>query len=343
MKYAKKFKVVPYSAETPGISQVNSTFNNALTSNTFPDEKVKIYNQALSKIKDVNPANLAEIEKNNNYEVINEDPNEDPDDRKERIAKEISELEKRSSELAASKTVKDYSNSSFLKTQKFKEKSKFDNEKFMKILETLSQDVKDAYNQLYNMETHLARLSILKNATNTRKRHELSLLKDHYASNMSSQNTSANNTRLSEIEEDDESSNSVINNSDINNSVVTQKPPKLPSPTKTPVVPAKRIIKTPKSVAQLSTTPITNLDVKNTQPLQLFSSANKPNTTIPFYSFVDDSNQILDKNGDEIKFNLSDSPNLTEDTSAHIRDLTNTSVNLSRREKAKIERNTKSL
>jgi len=334
MKYAKKFKVVPYSAETPGISQVNSTFNNALTSNTFPDEKVKIYNQALSKIKDVNPANLAEIEKNNNYEVINEDPNEDPDDRKDRIAKEISELEKRSSELAASKTVKDYSNSGFLKTQKFKEKSKFDNEKFMKILETLSQDVKDAYNQLYNMETHLARLSILKNATNTRKRHELSLLKDHYASNLSSQNTSANNTRLSEIEEDDESSNSVINNSDINNSVVTQKPPKLPVPptqspvtqppvTQLPVIQTpgrptnfnKSYIKTPKNALQLSATPITNSDVKNTQPLQLFSSANKPNTTITFYSFVDDSNQILDKNEDETKFNLSDSPNVTADTS----------------------------
>ena len=41
MKYAKKFKLVPYNTETHGI-----------ISNTFPDEKVKINNQALSKIKD---------------------------------------------------------------------------------------------------------------------------------------------------------------------------------------------------------------------------------------------------------------------------------------------------
>ena len=63
MKYAKKFKLVPYSTETPEVSQVATTFNNALTSNTFPDEKVKIYNQALSKIKELNPADTS-IKKN---------------------------------------------------------------------------------------------------------------------------------------------------------------------------------------------------------------------------------------------------------------------------------------
>ena len=50
MKYAKKFKLILYSTETPAVSQVTTTFNNAFTSNTFPDEKVKINNQALSKI-----------------------------------------------------------------------------------------------------------------------------------------------------------------------------------------------------------------------------------------------------------------------------------------------------
>ena len=47
MKYAKKFKVVPYSIETPTVSQLTSTLNNSLTKNTFSDEKVKIYNQEL--------------------------------------------------------------------------------------------------------------------------------------------------------------------------------------------------------------------------------------------------------------------------------------------------------
>ena len=55
MKYAKKLKLVPNSTEKPGVSQVTTTFNNALTSNTFPNEKVKTYNKALSKIKELNP------------------------------------------------------------------------------------------------------------------------------------------------------------------------------------------------------------------------------------------------------------------------------------------------
>ena len=140
MKYAKKFKLVPYSTETPGVSQVATTFNNALTSNTFPDEKVKIYNQALSKIKELNPTDTND-NKYDAYEENNEDPNEKDEDRKKRIAKEIEELEKITSEQTASKTVKDYSNSDFLRTKKFKEKSKFDNEKFMNLLKEISDDL----------------------------------------------------------------------------------------------------------------------------------------------------------------------------------------------------------
>ena len=53
MKYAKQFKVVPYSTETPSVSQLPSTFNNAFTKNISSDKKVIIYNQALSRIKDL--------------------------------------------------------------------------------------------------------------------------------------------------------------------------------------------------------------------------------------------------------------------------------------------------
>ena len=76
MKYAKKFKLVPYTNETPAASQIVSTFNNALTTDKYPDEKVKIYNQALSKIKDLNPTNITAIE-SKNYEEDDEIPGKD--------------------------------------------------------------------------------------------------------------------------------------------------------------------------------------------------------------------------------------------------------------------------
>ena len=152
MKYAKKFKLVPYTNETPAASQIVSTFNNALTTDKYPDEKVKIYNQALSKIKDLNPANLSAIE-SKNYEEDDEISGESAEARKDRIAKEIDKLEKYTTAYNASKTVQDYSNSDFLKTKKFKEKSKFDNEKFMTLLDdlvknnnTVTTRLQDIYN-----------------------------------------------------------------------------------------------------------------------------------------------------------------------------------------------------
>ena len=152
MKYAKKFKLVPYTNETPAASQIVSTFNNALTTDKYPDEKVKIYNQALSKIKDLNPANISAIE-SKNYEEDDEISGESAEARKDRIAKEIDKLEKYTTAYNASKTFKDYSNSEFLKTKKFKEKSKFDNEKFMTLLDdlvknnnTVTSRLQDIYN-----------------------------------------------------------------------------------------------------------------------------------------------------------------------------------------------------
>ena len=152
MKYAKKFKLVPYTNETPAASQIVSTFNNALTTDKYPDEKVKIYNQALSKIKDLNPANISAIE-SKNYEEDDEISGESAEARKDRIAKEIDKLEKYTTAYNASKTVQDYSNSEFLKTKKFKEKSKFDNEKFMTLLDdlvknnnTVTSRLQDIYN-----------------------------------------------------------------------------------------------------------------------------------------------------------------------------------------------------
>ena len=92
MKYAKKFKLVPYNNETPAASKIVITFNNALKTDKYPDKKVKIYNQALSKIKDLNPTNITAIE-SKYYEADDEIPGENDEARKDRIAKEIDKLQ----------------------------------------------------------------------------------------------------------------------------------------------------------------------------------------------------------------------------------------------------------
>ena len=68
-------------------------------------------------------------------------------------------MEKKTSEQTASKTVNDYSNSDFFRTKKFKEKSKFDNEKFMNTLKDISEDVVLSFGRLATMEKHLHRLA----------------------------------------------------------------------------------------------------------------------------------------------------------------------------------------
>ena len=88
MKYAKK---VQSSTETPSVSQLISTFNNALTKNIFWDEKVKIKNQAFSRIKYLTAENIPHgIEENKNYEVNEEIEGEKVENRYNRIAKKNS-------------------------------------------------------------------------------------------------------------------------------------------------------------------------------------------------------------------------------------------------------------
>ena len=141
MKYAKKFRVVPYTTETPALSQIASTFNTALTTKTYPDEKVKIYNQALSKIKEMKAENIPPppTVENNNYEINKEIEGEDEEKRNVRIAKEIAELEKRNAQDISSKTLVDYSNSD--KVSKYKRKKpQFDTDKFIQLLDELIEN-----------------------------------------------------------------------------------------------------------------------------------------------------------------------------------------------------------
>jgi len=318
MKYAKKFKLVPYSTETPGVSQVTTTFNNALTSNTFPDEKVKIYNQALSKIKELNPTDTNE-KKYDEYEENNEDPNEKAEDRKKRIAKEIAELEKITSEQTASKTVKDYSNSDFFKTKKFKEKSKFDNEKFMKILKDISEDVVLSFGRLATMEKHLHRLAEGKasEVINTSiQADKLSLNSLSIQTSPPKKNNQATATdydyNMQELNEDDEDfmhrrlQDYLIRNSEVNESLnqskissnLVQKTPKAPASMKTKIDPEYQ---SPKRSRLIDITPLDN-------PV-----------TIPFYGLTNE-NINEDENNDQLNFTYLDlTQPLNNDTSRNAR------------------------
>ena len=62
------------NTETPALSQIATTFNTAFTKNTYPDEKVNIYNHALSKMKEINAENIpaSSEEENKIYVVSNE-------------------------------------------------------------------------------------------------------------------------------------------------------------------------------------------------------------------------------------------------------------------------------
>ena len=141
MKYAKKFRVVPYTTETPALSQVATTFNTALTTNTYPDEKVKIYNQALSRIKEIKAENVPTTEvENKNYEINEEDEDVDENTRNIRIAKEIAELEKKNAQNISSMTLTDYSNLKPVRKYKRKKAPQFDNEKFIKLLDELIEN-----------------------------------------------------------------------------------------------------------------------------------------------------------------------------------------------------------
>ena len=131
MKYAKKFKLVPYSAETPASTQINAALTNSLRMPTIPEQKVKIYNTALTKLKELQDENQIKPVLNTNYEIEHND---------EDISKEISDLEKQTIQNKASENLKDYSKPNQLNDIKIKRKRKFDNEKFDILLNKLTQD-----------------------------------------------------------------------------------------------------------------------------------------------------------------------------------------------------------
>ena len=146
MKYAKKFKLVPYSAETPASTQINAALTNSLKMPTIPEQKVKIYNTALTKLKELQEENQIKPVLNTNYEIEQND---------EDISKEISDLEKQTIQNKASENIKDYSKSNNLNEIKFKRKEKFDNNKFLNILEDIAVNNYNTNAYLLNIQNLL--------------------------------------------------------------------------------------------------------------------------------------------------------------------------------------------
>ena len=161
MKYAKKFKLVPYSVETPASTQINAALTNSLRMPSIPDHKVKIYNTALTKLKELQDDNQIKPVLNTNYEIEQND---------EEISKEIADLEKKTLQNKAGENLKDYSKSDKLNEVKIKRKKKFDNDKFDILLNKLTQDSqtlstigKDIITNNQNIQTKFAEFENLLN------------------------------------------------------------------------------------------------------------------------------------------------------------------------------------
>lgn len=142
MKYAKKFKLVPYSAETLASTQINAALTNSLKMPTIPEQKVKIYNTALTKLKELQDDNQIKPVLNTNYEIEQND---------EDISKEISDLEIATLQNKAGENLKDYSKPDKLKKVLIKKKESFNNEKFFKLLTELIDNNNKSREKLDNL------------------------------------------------------------------------------------------------------------------------------------------------------------------------------------------------
>ena len=128
MKFARKFTVVPLtSIKTPASTDINSTLLSSLRINANPDDKIEIYNQALSKLRKLS----TEINQNNNMKQILDDfyttvskNNIEKVQSAQDIEKQIKEVETEAVKIEAAQNLKDYSKSEF-NTVQFQKKPEF--------------------------------------------------------------------------------------------------------------------------------------------------------------------------------------------------------------------------
>ena len=128
MKFARKFTVVPLaSIETPAGTDINNTLLSSLRINANPDDKIKIYNQALSKLRELS----TEINQNDNMKQILDDfyttvskNNLEKVQSVQDIEKQIKEVETEAVKIEAAQNLKDYSKSEF-NTVQFQKKPEF--------------------------------------------------------------------------------------------------------------------------------------------------------------------------------------------------------------------------
>ena len=143
------------------MSQIGSLLNNALKFEKIPDEKLKIYNQALAKLKELqenneNPNNMKNImadflQYNDQYEVDNK-TTESKQEKETRIANEISEIKKSLVLADSAKNIKDYSNQKYLKTKNLKQKEAIDFINLTQVLDTLGTSIADSNTTLTELK-----------------------------------------------------------------------------------------------------------------------------------------------------------------------------------------------
>ena len=128
MKFARKFTVVPLtSIETPAGTDINNTLLSSLRINANPDDKIKVYNQALTKLRELS----TEINQNDNMKQILDDfyttvskNNIEKVQSAQDIEKQIKEVETEAVKIEAAQNLKDYSKSEFNSVQ-FQKKPEF--------------------------------------------------------------------------------------------------------------------------------------------------------------------------------------------------------------------------
>ena len=223
MKYAKKFELVPYSAETPASTQIKAALTNSLSIPAIPDHKVKIYNTALTKLKELQDDNQIKPVLNTNYEIEQND---------EEISKEISDLEKQTIQNKARENLKDYSKLNNLNDIKVKRKEKFNNDKFLNLLENIAQNN-------YNTNAHLITIQNLLN-NNPKNNDSVFQNPDEWNLSEKTDSTISQNDSISELIEPQKKSftnptNSTPYNLKLNNSSKTPYNIKLNKSSKTPL------------------------------------------------------------------------------------------------------------
>ena len=158
MKYAKKFTLVPLtSVQTPAGTELDKSLISSLRMNASAEDKIKVYNQALSKLRELstNNDNLKQIlddfyatVSKNNIEIVKTSSD---------IEHEIKETESQAIKLEAAKNLSDYSINNAFQPIQFRQKSDFENPKPTKKTVKVSTSSGDGINNTEKADKKLTK------------------------------------------------------------------------------------------------------------------------------------------------------------------------------------------